>query len=67
MSHSCTPVDCVGAGKAAACEASGHNMRRTGVQVMASHHSLLDRQALLLRATEPVTEADRALLQVGAG
>ena len=33
------------------------------MQVMASHHSLLDRQALLLRVTEPLTEADRVLLQ----
>ena len=32
--------------------------------MMASQHSMLDRQALLLRAWEPLTDEDRALLQV---
>ena len=35
-------------------------------QVMASHHTLLDRQAVLLQASEPLTSADRELLQVRA-
>ena len=34
------------------------------MQVMTTHHNFLDRQAMLLRAREPLTPADRELLQV---
>lgn len=36
-------------------------------QVMTQQHTLLHRQAILLRATEPLTQADRNRLEVRAG
>ena len=38
--------------------------RDRDVQVMTTHHNFLDRQAMLLRARDPLTPADRDLLQV---